>query len=124
MYYIGKIDKRKLGQYGKIIVTEDVVLTDERNLHIYEKHKKDYEIIIHNIEQAILEPKEILIDMKNNDTVFFIKKLNKNNLNVVVKLNTINDDKHPKNSIMTAWIIRDKNLQKLRKANEIIYKSE
>ena len=46
MQYIGKIDKNKIGEYGQKMITEDVVLTDERKLHIFEDHKKDYEKII------------------------------------------------------------------------------
>ena len=51
-----------------------------------------------------------------------IGKLMKNNLNVVIKLNTVYDEKHPDNSVMTAWIIRDKNLKKLRESNRTIYR--
>lgn len=124
MHYIGKIDKRKIGKYSAKIITEDVILTDERKQHIYEDHIKDYEVIIRNIDRVVLNPNEVLEDSKNKDTLLFIDKLNSNNLNVVVKLSTINNKKHPQNSIMTAWIIRDKNLKKLRKKNKIIYKSE
>lgn len=77
-----------------------------------------------NIDRDVLTPKEVLEDSKNKDTLFFIDKLEKNNLNVVVKLNTSNSEKHPQNSIMTAWIIRDSNLRKLREKNKTIYKSE
>ncbi|MCI8345484.1 MAG: hypothetical protein HFJ42_05945 [Clostridia bacterium] len=122
MQYIGKLDKEKLGKYK--LVTEEVVLTNERKNHILEDHRKDYQIIMNNIKRVVLNPREILEDIKNNDTLFFIDKLEKNNLNVVVKLNTTNNKRHPKNSIMTAWIIRDKNLKKLQQKNITIYKNE
>ncbi len=124
MQYIGKLDRTKLGEYSKKIVTEDVILTDERKLHILEDHKQDYETIISNIKRVVLNPQEVLEDIKNKDTLFFIGKLAKNNLNVVVKLNTTNNKKHPQNSVMTAWIIRNKNLKKLEQKNKSIYKSE
>ena len=122
MQYIGKLDKEKLGKYK--LVTEEVVLTNERKNHILEDHRKDYQIIMNNIKRVVLNPREILEDIKNNDTLFFIEKKKKNNLNVVVKLNTTNNKRHPKNSIMTAWIIRDKNLKKLQQKNITIYKNE
>jgi len=64
--------------------------------------------------------------------LYYIGKLNKNrigkvekdNLNVVIKLNVVDNESHPKNSVMTAWIIREKNLQKLRKNTQIIYNNE
>ena len=124
MSYIAKIDVEKLGEYKNKVVSDEVVLTEERKLHIYESHKKDYEEIMKNIRNAILNPQEIIEDIKNKDTVFFIGKLKKNNLNVIVKLNASNNLQHPKNSIMTAWIIRDKNLNKLREKHKIIYKAE
>ena len=124
LHYIGKIDKNKIGKYGERLITQNVILTEERKLHILQNHKKDYKIIIKNIDRVILKPKEILIDAKNVDTLFFIGNLERHNLNVIVKLNTSNDEIHPQNSVMTAWIIRDKNLDKLRKNNKIIYKDE
>lgn len=124
MQYIGKIDKNKIGEYGQKMITEDVVLTDERKLHIFEDHKKDYEKIINNIDRVVLNPKEVLEDSKNKDTIFLIDKLERSNLNVVVKLNTTNSIEHPKNSVMTAWIIRDRNLKKLREKHKTIYKDE
>jgi len=122
--YIGKLDKNKLGFYSQKILTDDVILTDERILHILENHKNDYNIIMKHISRVVLNPCEVLEDSKNVDTLFLIGKLNDNHLNVVIKLNTINDEKHPKNSIMTAWIVRKRNLQKLRERNKTIYKNE
>ena len=46
------------------------------------------------------------------------------NVNVVVKIATQEDQQHPKNSVMTSYRIRDKNLKKLEKKNKVLYKSE
>jgi len=124
LQHIGKIDRQKIGYYANKISNDEIVLTKERKLHIYENHKKDYETIMRNIKNGVLNPNEVLKDNKNKDTLFFISKIDKDNLNVVIKLNTTNSKEHPNNSIMTAWIIRDINLKKLREKNEIIYKSE
>lgn len=124
MEYIGKLDKEKLGEYKEKITTVNVVLRNERRIHIKENHFKDYEKILKKIKTVILNPNLILEDSKNIDTLFFIGKLDENNLNVIIKLNTTNNEKHPENSIMTAWIIRNSNLRKLHKKNKIIYKRE
>ena len=58
-----------------------------------------------NLKRVVLNPREVLEDIKNEDTIFLIDKLGYTNLNVVIKLNTNNDQIHPQNSIMTAWII-------------------
>lgn len=124
MHYIGKLNKNKIGKYANKIATFDVILTEERRLHIYTNHTKDYEQIIKNIDSVVLRPNEVLEDLKYKDTLLFIGKLEQDNLNVVIKLNVVDDKSHPKNSVMTAWIIREKNLQKLRKNTQIIYKNE
>ena len=122
--HIGKIDKNKIGNYATKITNDNIVLTDERKQHIYEDHTKDYERILQNIERVANNPKEVIEDCKNKDTLFFIGELEKSNLNVVIRLNTTNNKEHPNNSIMTAWIIRDRNLKKLREKNKTIYKNE
>lgn len=124
MQRIGKLNKNIIGKYKEKVTTYDVVLTDERKIHIFHNHKNDYEIIIDNINETVLNPQEVLEDSNNENTLFFIGKLEKNNLNVVVKLNTTNNKEHPQNSVMTAWIIRNNNLRKLREKNKIIYKKE
>lgn len=53
-----------------------------------------------------------------------IKKLEDTNLNVVLRLVLELDDRKLKNSVMTFWRIRNKNLQKMIEKNEIIYKKE
>ena len=112
MQYIGKLNKENIGEYKDKLITLEVVLTDERKAHILQKHANDYNLIINNINKIVLNPQEVLKDSKND------------NLNVVIKLNVINNNMHPKNSIMTAWIIRNSNLIKLREKNKIIYKKE
>lgn len=124
MHYIGKLNKNRIGKYANKIVTFDVVLTEERRLHIYENNTKDYEQIIENIDSVVLNPNEVLEDLKHKETILLIGKLEKDNLNVVIKLNVVDNERHPKNSVMTAWIIREKNLQKLRKNTQIIYNNE
>ena len=124
MKYIGKLDKYKLGRYCDRIVTDEVILTDERIKHIQDKHFVDYEVIINNIPIVVRNPTEVLEDRKHEDTIFLLRRLSTNHLNVIVKLNTCNNTEHPKNSVMTAWIIRDKNLKKLRKGNKTLYKRE
>ncbi|MCI8352963.1 MAG: hypothetical protein HFJ58_05165 [Clostridia bacterium] len=123
MHYIGKIDKSKIGLYSEKIKTEMVVLTDERKQHIYQSHPKDYKKIIENIDRIVLNPDEVIQDMKNKDTIFLIGRLERDNLNVIVRLNTNNSKQHPQNSVMSAWIIRNSNLIKLRQKNKTIYKS-
>ena len=53
-----------------------------------------------------------------------IKKLFETNINVVVRIVLQDDNINFKNSIMTFYRIRDKNLKKLINKNEVLYKKE
>ena len=54
-----------------------------------------------------------------------IKKVeNNNNINVIIRLAIEEDLIHNKNSIMTMYRIREKNLKKLMEKNKVIYKKE
>lgn len=124
VHYIGKIDKGLLEQeFGKI-KTSEVVLTDERRLHIKEHHPNDFDMFEQNCKEVVAHPQTILKDEKNADTIFMINHIDETNLNVVVKLAVVDDEKHPKNSIMTSYRIRDKNVKKFEKKNKVLYKSE
>ena len=122
--YIGKIDKELLEKEFGVLNTSDVVLTDERKVHIKKQHPNDFEIFEKNREDVVTHPQIILKDEKNSNTIFMIKHIADTNLNIVVKLSVVDDTKHPQNSIMTSYRIRDKNLKKLEKRNKVLYKSE
>lgn len=123
MKYIGKIDKRKLGRYANEIVTEDVVLTDERIEHIQLRHSGDYEKYKEYISIIIKEPDYILDDKNNKDTILLLKEIKEKNIQLVIKLQTNYQEKNKSNSILTFWHIRNRNYRSTIKNNEIIYKS-
>ena len=63
----------------------------------------------------------IVQDIENPGTVFMIKKLPDTNLNVVVRLVLQGEDIKRKNSVMTFFRIREKNLVKLINKNKLLY---
>ena len=58
---------------------------------------------------------------KTRERFFAVKKLPDTNLNVVIRLVLDTDDSSLKNSVMTFYRIRDKNLKKLMERNPILY---
>ena len=122
--YIGKLDKNKLGKYKNKIITEDVVLTDERIKHIKEHHPNDYEKYGNNISEILSNPDYIIDDNKNANTVLYMKTITKDNKNiqVVVRLATNQEKKGKKNSIITLWKIKDKTYNQMLRNKEIIWK--
>ena len=104
--------------------TTEVIITDERIAHIKERHPEDYNLFEQYGRDSILSPDILLQDLKNAGTIFAVKKLPDTNLNVVIRLVLDTDNPDFKNSVMTFYRIRDKNLKKLMERNPILYIKE
>lgn len=121
---LGKIKTQPLEkEFGKLH-TDEIVITNERINHIKIRHPLDYNLFEKHGTETVKNPDMIIKDCKNKGTVFMIKQLSDTNLNVIVRLVLNEDDKNLKNSVMTFYRIREKNLKKLAKKNKILYKKE
>lgn len=121
---LGKIKTQPFEkEFGKLR-TDEIIITDERVQHIKNRHPEDYELFEKYGIDAVKNPDLIIKDEKNINTVFVIKRLENTNLNVVVKLALEVDSTDYKNSIMTFYRLRDKNLRRLEKKNKMLYKKE
>lgn len=121
---IGKLNIQPLIKEFGNLHTDDIIVTDERILHIKTHHPQDYELFEHYGIETVTSPDEIIKDVKHRGTVFMVKYLPDTNLNVVVRLSLNSDNKSLKNSVMTFYRIRNKNLIKLRRKNKPLYKRE
>ena len=121
---IGKINKELFKEISKSILTDEVILTNERYIHIIERHKEDFEKYVNILPEILEEPDYVLKDYKNDNTAMVIKHIEDTNINIILKLAIINDRIHTKNSIMTFYRVRDKNIKKLREKNKTVYKKE
>lgn len=110
-------------EFGKL-QTSEIIITGERITHIKERHFIDYELFETYAEQCVQDPDYIIKDCKNRNTVFMIKKLPNANLNVVSKLVLDTDKSGLKNSVMTFYRIRERNLKKLINKNAMLYRKE
>lgn len=121
---LGKIDIKILeAEYGKI-QTDEIVVTNERLTHIKERHPQDYLLFEKYGIESVVFPDLVIKDVKHEGTVFMIKQLPETNLNVVVRVVLKTNNSKLKNSVMTFYRIRDKNLKKLIEKNGVIYKKE
>lgn len=111
-------------EFGKLN-TAEVILTKERTEHIQSHHPLDYDLFLKHGVETITNPDIILRDMKNIDTIFLISKLPDTNLNTIVRLSISDkDDSNHKNSVMTFYRIRTKNLEKLLAKHKMLYIKE
>lgn len=121
---LGTIDAKALtGYFGKLNTTE-IIVTHERMGHIRERHPDDFNLFEQYGADCVQVPDFIIEDSSHIGTVFMVKKLPKTNLNVVVRLSLESDEKHFKNSVMTFYRIRERNLRKLIQKNRLLYKRE
>lgn len=121
---LGRIDIKILeSEYGEI-KTDEIVVTNERLDHIKERHPEDFELFNTYGKESVEHPDMLIKDEKHEGTVFMIKKLPDTNLNVVVRVVLETDEEGLKNSVMTFYRIRERNLRKLTEKNKLLYKRE
>ena len=119
---LGKIKSFLLeAEYGKL-VTDEIIITDERIRHIKERHPEDFELFKKYGRDCVEEPDYIIKDLKHMGTVFMIKEVEECNLNVIVRIVLEKDNKQLKNSVMTFYRLRNRNLEKLMERNGVLYK--
>jgi len=120
---MGQLDLAKFAAFGPL-QTDIVVLTPERELHIKNRHPQDHIYFVQHGAETIHWPDVVLRDTNNPGTAFMIKKIDTTSLSVVLRLALSTDEDGLMNSIMTSYRIRDRNLRKLAKRHEVLYRRE
>lgn len=125
MHFIGKIDREIYKCVCDNILTDEVVITEERIQHIMERHPNDYEQFVRLLKTAIEYP-DYILEANRPYTAFILKsfKIADENLQIILRLVTPQDDKTLKNSIITMLKISDKKRNKYLRNKKILYKSE
>ena len=128
MQYITNLDKKKLGIYKDKLLTEEVILTDERLYdHILLFHEEEYKQLRPYIRSIIEEPDYIIEDNKHEDTMIYLKEINNIDKNgrVVIKLALGKDEEHNKNSIITLMKLNKRTWnQTIKNRGKIIWKDK
>lgn len=127
LQFIAKLNKNILGSYGDKLLTEDVILTDERLYeHILLYHEEEYKQLRPYLKTIINNPDFIIEDNKHFDTLIFLKDIESvgKKGRVVIKLALGQDINHPKNSIITLMKLNKRTWnQTIRNRGKIIWKS-
>ena len=124
---IGKIDRNKIGKYGNKVITDEVILTNERlNNHILEYHKDEYEQIKLYIKEIVENPDLIIEETHQKNTLILLKDIKQINkkARIVIKLAVNKEERiYNKNSIITIMRQRDKSWeQTIKNKGQIIFK--
>lgn len=126
MQYITNLDRKKLGVYENKLITEEVILTDERLYeHILIYHEEEYKQLRPYIKRIIENPDYIIEDNRHEDTMIYLKQIDGigKNGRVVVKLALGQDEEHNKNSIITLMKLNKRTWnQTIKNRGKIIWK--
>lgn len=128
MQYITKLDRNKLKKYKKGLITEEVILTDERLYeHILLFHENEYKELRPYLKSIIDNPDYIIEDNRHEDTMIYLKQIKniEKNGRVVIKLALGQDKERNKNSIITMMKLNNRTWkQTLKNRGKIIWKNK
>ena len=124
MNYVGKINKSFYKEISETIITDEVIITDERIEHIIQRRGQAFYDKYHPYFAEIVENPDYIFKDKKINTALVAKSVNKDgaNVNIVIKIATETDDPEFKNSIITAVIEGRKRFEQRLRNNEPIYK--
>ena len=125
VHTIGKIDRNIYRCITDDIVTDEVIITDERIAHIKERHPNDYERFCSYIPKIIENPDYIIASNKP-DTATVLKQITDKGekFQLVLRLITSKDNTDFKNSGITFLNINERTWNKYLRNKEILYKRE
>ena len=114
---IGKLNIELFEKIGEHLITDEVIFTYERMNHVETKRVQLFNEVKNVLPDALYNPDYIYKDWNNRDNTFvLIKSLDeKLNLNVVLKIAILNDEKHSRNSIITMIKIGNKTFNKIKR---------
>lgn len=123
---VGKLNKEIFDNICKELITEDVIFTFERINHVEGKRLKLFDEVRNIIPEALYNPDRIYKDWNNRKNTFIIIKSldTESKLNIILRIAIENDEKHPKNSIITMIKIGTKTFKKIdnNKKDNLLYK--
>jgi hypothetical protein len=126
MHFVGKIDLNIYRCITSDIVTDEVIITDERIGHIKERHPNDFERYCEYMKEIVEHP-DFLIETNRLNTALILKEItgsDEKQLKTVLRLTTSTDNAEFKNSIITFMRINEKEWSRLLRNKRILYKKE
>lgn len=125
VHKIATLDKGIYKCVTKDIVTDEVIITDERIGHIKENHPNDHERYCGYLAQIIKTP-DYIVEANKPNTALILKDFSdgKEQFKTVLRLVTSSDNAEFKNSIITFMKINSKEWNRLIKNKQILYKRE
>ena len=119
MRFLCKIDRKLYACVSENIVSEDVVLNPERNLHIQEHQPRDNERYAKYMRSMIEEP-DYIVETDRPKTAFILKTFVENEcqFRLILRLHTADDDPNFENSVITFQYVRAKEYRRILRSKK------
>ncbi len=121
MHYVGKIDLEIYKCVTKDIITDEVIMTDERIRHIKDHHPNDFERYQSYIALMLCEPDYILENEPNTALVLKEFLEGEEKFRLVLRLETSCDNPEYKNSVITFMKTNSKKWRQNLNNKKILY---
>lgn len=125
LHTIGVLNRDIYNCISENIITDEVIITDERIKHIMERHPEDYEKYYLFLKDIISDP-DYIIETNKTNSALILKEFNRGEekFKTIVRLITSHDNTSYKNSIITFMKINTKEWERLIRNKHILYKKE
>ena len=122
MQIVGYIDTETYRCVTDNIVTNEVIITEERVQHIRDRHPGDYERYLKHMEKIIAEPDFIIAANKENTAVVLKEILEDGErFKLILRLKVEHDPATYKNSVLSFWRVGETTWKKTLKNKKILY---
>lgn len=125
MRFICNLDRNLYRCVTENIVTEEVIITEERIAHIRERHPNDYERFVSYLPEIIESP-DYILEANRPNTAFILKRVEAagEHFELIIRLKIENDPIEYKNSIITFLRIQSKKWEKYLRNKKTLYTRE
>ena len=125
MRIVGRINALLFRSIADSILTDEVIMTDERIEHIRDHHPQDYERFFSYIPLIVSDP-DYIIEANKDHTAVILKEIVENGerFKLILRLKVISDPPEYRNSVISFWHIGETTWKKTIKNKKILYKKE
>ena len=122
---VGKINIATYRCVSAEIVTDEVVMTEERIEHIRKQHPNDYERFCTYIPRMIAEP-DYIVQANKANTAVILKEIEENGekFKLILRIKMQHDPADYLNSVLSFSHLGDTTWRKTLKNKKILYKAE
>lgn len=125
MHLVGRINREIYKCITEDIVTDEVIITDERIAHIKGRHPNDFNEVVSELRDVLSNPDYIIGDSKFATGLVIKRIFSKDQIvQMVLRIHTSTDVPGYKNSIISCWEISEGRLKNYLRNKEILYKRE